>query len=271
MNPGSVILQKQNEDESITLLAGQKELYTKAKTVATISLVMCLGIPLMFVLVQIFISVPYEVLFASSLITLVTDIVLVRRKSELQKEAASVQQAFDAHVYGIHFESASFNRKRMLQCAKELMNCKGERERLKSWYPSTIAGMDPGAAISECQHVNARWSKRLLTRYLAATIAASVAIVAIIAGVMCCRHVAWQSLFFLLPLLEWMIRQFYDIYRARQSKRGLEKALETFKLADLENIKCVQEKLYEARANDVMVPDKLYNMFREKDERDVIA
>lgn len=271
MNSGYTILRKQNEDESITLLAAQRAMYTEAKREGVVSMAMCLGVPLLFTILQIFVSVPYQVLAALSFTIFIADLILAQKRSELLEEAASVQQAFDARVYGIPFENVSFNRRQMLLCAKKLMRSKEEKERLKDWYLPSIAGKDPAAAILECQHENAWWSERLLHRYLVASIAVSAATVAIVAVIAWCRHAACENLFFLIPILEWMVRQIWAISRAKRSERELREALETFSLGDLGNIKRVQGKLYKARMSAVLVPDKIYRVFRAKDEREIAS
>ncbi len=268
MNSGIEIRKLQNEGGNIRLLAAQREMYTQAKRPKTLAMAICYGGPLLYTIVQLFVSLPFCSTIVLALLAIGSDILLNGKSSDLVRNSARIQQAFDSRVYGMEFEDSDFNERDIAHFEKEyLVRCKSFDD-LENWYTAIPLDADAGEAISSCQRQNALWTSSLASRYLIVICLVSLAIMFVLGGQIQLMGVDPAGLAFLLALGEFPLRQFCEAFRFRKKATKLKEDFDRRKLVSANSIKETQRLIFEYRESSFLVPDWFHKINkRDLDEK----
>lgn len=269
LNSGARIRELQNREENKQLLAAQRQTYTDAKLMDLANACVCLLLPLGITVVQIFLNVPTEVIVLIWIVTVAAGICLPKRSRRLVNEAAAMQQRFDSNVFGIKFENASRDDRRIASQAgryHERHNGDVSKLGLNDWYSVDAEDAKPGDAIARCQRQNTEWTKRLLKRCICIEICIAVCIAAMLIILIVHLGINPLNLFFLFSIIEWMVQRVAGCRDALAGVRALAGSLSSFRLSSKENILRVQERIFEYRKAPYLVPDWLYALFKKRDE-----
>lgn len=269
MNSGARINEIQNSDESKRLLAAQRQTYTDAKLVDLVNACVCLLLPLGVTVAQIFLTVPSKAIILVWIATVVAGACLPKRSGRLVGEAAAMQQRFDSDVFGIKFENASRDDRRIASQARryrEHHDGDNDKFRLDNWYSVDIEDAKPGDAIARCQRQNTEWTKRLLKRCICIEICIAVIVAAALTVLIFCLGINPFNLFFLFSIIGWMGQRVAECRDAFARVGALAYSLSSFRLSSKDDILRVQEKIFESRKAPYLVPDWLYALFKKIDE-----
>lgn len=107
------IATRQNEDNSIAMLAAQRQLYREAKKYNTVSVALSVWIPLALAVILLFLPENTEWRYASYILSIVSmffSFVIDKYIEEKKQLAAFIQQKFDVYVYEMPWDKRIFGR-----------------------------------------------------------------------------------------------------------------------------------------------------------------
>lgn len=278
----ATIKARQNELQALRLLIAQRRLYRRAKRWLGLRwlgmIVIGLAAPVVSVLWPA-VAVVAGAVAGSWLFLGRTALVLVQ--SSTTAKAAAVQEQFDRYIFGMPERS----RRSSLPSLEEIAMVAGPDERVQSvaakemlldWYP--INDADPGAvAVAIAQRANASYTDRLLrSTAILWALAMSIWVAVLVAASL----VAGLSLSsFLLGVALPVLPAFLDaaqyiagVWRSARDRNDLGRDIESYVGGGADpvepaNLLIWQDRMYELRRSAPEVPDFLYKMKREANER----
>lgn len=272
LNSGDEIKRVQELEENKRLLAAQREMYSTAKRFDFTNVLVCFAMPFCATLVQLVFAIPSGVLIAVWLLTMVAGLVLSRLSAGLAKKASCVQQAFDSRVFGVFFENARPSCREVARYAdRYYARCKRKHAdpKLDDWYSAGLSGLKAGEAIPKCQRQNAEWTRRLLRRSVCMEVLAALIFGALLWSLIACLSVNPLSLTFIFSIAEWAILRIVSCLLTLRKVSSLSVSM-SFDLSSKENIKRVQDAIYDYRGSSYIVSDFMYRIFKETDDVDTL-
>ena len=111
MNNGKAIMETQDSEECIYLLAAQRQLYTESKRWKAAQFGASLAIPFVITLGQVLRVIQIDAAWAvaTEALIVIALTALPKAKEGRRRTAVRIQQAFDSRVYGVSFENAGFD------------------------------------------------------------------------------------------------------------------------------------------------------------------
>lgn len=164
------IVQRQETPESIELLAAQRNVYSRAKNI--IGLQMMLSIPVALCAAVTTIVKPelkgYVALWG--ILVVVFDLfVFTPWVKKLRDNAARIQELFDSKVLGLDWNEISVGKKPEPELIHEEARKHGMEDGkiagLRSWYPVVIDKVPEACGIIICQRSNVWWDARMRRKY----------------------------------------------------------------------------------------------------------
>lgn len=164
------IIERQELAENLELLAAQKNIYSRAKYIFGIQ--MLLSIPIAISAVVIAIMKPelkgYVALWG--ILVVIFDLfIFTPWIKRLRDNAARIQELFDTKVLGLDWSEISVGNKPEPEVIHEEANKHGLKEKdvsgLKNWYPIIIDRVPEIFGIVICQRSNVWWDARMRRKY----------------------------------------------------------------------------------------------------------
>lgn len=265
MNNGDEIYELQSDAEGLELLAAQRAMYSSAKQWDRAALLIGLVAPIGATVIQATIGLPFGVLVLADVLLLILGFFVPLRSEELVKEAAETQQAFDSRVYGIKFENCLGDKHLIHKYAEQYIKKNGSSEDLKEWYTVPLRGETAKDAISECQRQNAKWTASLAFRYFVFEMVLVSLAVSIMGAIIVVSHADVDALCFFLAPFEWVILRIIKFARLKRLSTKVSKDISVYELKGFQNIKRVQDRIFEYRIMPYRVPDWFYSICKHRD------
>lgn len=164
------IVQRQESQENIELLAAQRTLYSRAKNI--IGLQMILNFPIAICAAITAISNPglkgYIALWG--ILVVVFDVfVFTPWSKKIRDNAAKIQELFDTKVLGLDWNEVSVGKKPEPELVHEEAKAHGMREEkissLRKWYPTILDKVPEIFGIIISQRSNIWWDARMRRKY----------------------------------------------------------------------------------------------------------
>lgn len=182
------IATRQNEDNSIAMLAAQRQLYREAKKYNTVSVTLSVWIPLALAVILLFLPENTEWRYASYILSIVSmffSFVIDKYIEEKKQLAAFIQQKFDVYVYEMPWDKRIFGRDKNVDHeiathSKKILSNLQEKKQLKDWYTPVVDKKNTIDGILACQRENLGWDVGLRKRFKFASIILFIILVAVI-------------------------------------------------------------------------------------------
>jgi hypothetical protein len=164
------IIERQELAENLELLAAQKNVYSRAKNIIGIQVI--LSVPAAISAVIIAIMKPelkgYVALWG--ILVVIFDLfIFTPWIKRLRDNAARIQELFDTKVLGLDWSEISVGKKPDPEVIHEEANKHGLKEKnisgLKNWYPIIIDSVPEIFGIVICQRSNVWWDARMRRKY----------------------------------------------------------------------------------------------------------
>jgi hypothetical protein len=277
---------QQNTQKNLDFLAAQRQLYSDAKNLQTVSLVA--NVIIAAILSGLTIMLPsikvYTVIWA--LATTILELsVLSHYQKTSQENAAKIQQLFDCAVLQLNRESLNtdfhIDPEIIIHAARKFKAKGNDMKNLEDWYPVDVGKVSIEKARIICQRTNIKWDSQLRRRYMQWIISGmvilivSVSFIAVIKG----ETLANFFLIFLLPLMPiilFILRQYRDHGEAANKldriKEEINKVIygmknQQFTDQDLEQkAYSLQKQIYDNRRRSPLVFNWLYSHLKIDDE-----
>lgn len=164
------IVQRQEMPENIELLAAQRNIYSRAKNI--IGLQMMLSVPVALCAAVTTIVNPelkgYMALWGT-LVVVFDLFVFTPWVKKLRDNAARIQELFDTKVLGLDWNEISVGKKPDPELVHEEAKKHGMEEEkiagLRNWYPTVIDKVPEICGIVICQRSNVWWDARMRRKY----------------------------------------------------------------------------------------------------------
>lgn len=279
------ITYKQNEELQLQRLSAQRELYSSAKYYYYGQLVLNIVIPIGVSLIALFEN-EFRLWAAGIGSTAVLfDLFLLERIIKSRKsKAAKIQELFDCDVLELP--------KSPLKVADDVTvedvlihyhahsKIRSNIEKIKNWYPVIVKSVPLHIARLICQRSNCYWDQSLRKKYLRLVVGLGILAVAfLVVGGIIKRLLLLDFILMvnaLMPLFRFCIKQYYENRDGANRLKDLIKYMDGIWKGALsgeedpgitEQSRRLQDEIFNHRTQNPLIPDFIYNWFRNADEK----
>jgi hypothetical protein len=280
------IPQEQNKHCQLERLAAQRQLYSDAKTLQIINVI--ISVPLVItwsILVAIFPKMAvYAGLWGIS-VTFLDILVFARLQKSEQEKAAKIQQLFDCEVLQFNWSSLNcgirLDPETIIDASTRFKRKYPNYSTLQNWYPVSVGQLPIYQARIICQRSNIWWDAQLRRRYSKWVITVLIALTTVVfliglIGGLTLEKFLLAVLAPLTPAFVFGLRQYIEhneaATRLDRLKENAEALLQEvikgrFTPQDFERESySLQAQIYDNRRRSPLIFDWLYSRLRRKDE-----
>ena len=278
---------RQNLPRNIQRLAAQRRLYSCAKGLSTLQLVLAGLTSIAGAIALGFWNEPQPLIaFAGILVPLVNIGWLERWENRIRRAAADIQEDFDCNVLNLPWNDILVPHRPAVEDVNEEAKkaTPASDSPLENWYPPIVDSVAVHQARVICQRINCQWDSRLRLRYgqLIWTVFTLIVLVAIVPGVgmgMDMQTFVLAVAAPLSPTLLWGMREAQRQCEAALAIDQLREAVDTLWTDIVQNdltddsaanrSRELQNAILIHRRASPVVYDWFYRLHRERDEERV--
>ncbi|MBE9039671.1 hypothetical protein IQ235_02530 [Oscillatoriales cyanobacterium LEGE 11467] len=280
------IPQEQNTQSRLELLAAQRQLYSDAKTLQLVSIIVSVpGVIVWSILVALFPSLTVYSASWSLVAIFLELLVFSQSRKSIQKKAAKIQQIFDCEV--LQFKWSTLNcggrvePETIVDSANRYKDKNPNFSKLQDWYPVSVSRLPIHQARIICQRSNIWWDAQLRRRYCRWIVITLLVLIITALPIGLIRSLTLENfllsvLFPLSPAFVFGIRQYTEHNEAAARLDGLRENSELLVQAvingrstkpDLEKESySLQMQIYDNRRRSPLILDWIYSLLRKEDE-----
>lgn len=271
------IPQEQNTPKQLERLAAQRYMYSIAKRVLIVQLMLDLASPVLLAVAVAFFPAfgIYAALIAA--LVVVADFTLEKFQSTKRESAAGVQELFDCELLKLECSDL------VQRCIPDTIEIVGAAEKyerydkgyakIRNWYSSEVEQLPLYLARLVCQRINCYWDSQLRRKYLDVVWSAFFLLCAIVLIIALANGLTLGNFFVtiagpLLPAIGWVFREVRGQSEAAQRKDKLrEYAEELWTDAIKKHVppqeverksRGLQDRIYDNRCNNPLILDAFY-------------
>lgn len=240
------IATRQNEDNSIAMLAAQRQLYRDAKKFNTVLVALSVWIP--FALSVIILLIPENkewkcISYILSIVSMIFSFVIDRCIEEKKQLAAFIQQKFDVYVYTMPWDKRIFGKDKNIDheiatYSKKILKNLQEKNKLKDWYTPGVDEKD----ILDGILAMGLWKNEEITELL-------------------CR------LAFVIPMIKWLLLDTVKkLNKDISILQELDGDINNNEMKTMEDLQDIQKVIFQHRKGCYAIPEIIYNIFKDNDE-----
>ena len=272
------IQSRQNEENSILMLAAQRQVYSEAKKSGKVVVGLSVILPFFLACIKKFVeenTLLNTIVYMLPLISMVVGIILEKKIKKEKEMAAFIQQKFDIYVYQMPWNKRLFGVDKnvnptIVEKSDKYLSKDGARQELENWYTPSVDGFPINKGILECQKENFYWDFGLRKRYKITSISVIGILSIIILGIGIVQDeklsVLMCRMAFIFPLIQWL----NGIVKALNSDinrlEELNNKLYSLEEKEMEDLQYIQKDIFEHRKSCSSIPNFFYHIFKNKDE-----
>ncbi|HEX7965309.1 MAG TPA: S-4TM family putative pore-forming effector [Gammaproteobacteria bacterium] len=267
----------QNAPEQLQLLAAQRAIYSRAKTILATQLILALPVAILLSFAALYFpaSRPYTGL-AGVVIATFDAVILTKWQASLRKAAAEVQEAFDCAVLGLPWNQVKVKKPSPETIAEwsQRYSDPDNSAPLRDWYRPEFGELPVGIARLYCQRSNIVWDarqRRIYSRILP-FMAAGICVLVVTMGLhwqLTMATIVLAAVLPLAPLFRLSYRDYQDhngaANRQEEIIRQIDGALER-EATDASFARAVQDEIYDYRVRSGLVFDWVFKVLRKSSE-----
>ena len=281
------IPQEQNLQRRLELLAAQRQLYSDAKNLQIISVIISVPVVIAWsILVALFPTLAVYAALWGIIATFLELLVFSRLQKSTQEKAAKIQQIFDCEV--LQFNWASLNcgvrveRETIIDASNRYKRKNlNFIQQLQDWYPISVGQLPIHQARIICQRSNVWWDAQLRRCYskwiiiILLSLTVIVSLIGLIGGLTFEKFLL-AILVPLIPAFVFGLRQYTEHNEAATRLDRLRENAEVlfeqvisrrYTTQDLDRESySLQTQIYDNRRRSPLILDWLYSRLRNKDE-----
>ncbi|MCU0440399.1 MAG: S-4TM family putative pore-forming effector [Raineya sp.] len=292
MSIGENILERENLPENIQKLSAQREIYTRAKNILLVQLIITVPIILVLsvfkILLESIFKFDIEWLIATyALILLIVDNFMIINKIKFFKEkAAGIQELFDCEVLAISWNKILIIEKPEITDIVEydkLHQARRVQGDFANWYAKDIKNVPDEMAKIFCQNENITYDSRVRKKimdwikYISLVTLILLILIASIGDLSFRKFILNVAIPF-LPVLgisvKWYYEQKNSIKNLKEIRSIQDSIWENFKLTkEIPNdiiTRQIQDRIYLHRKTCALIPDFVYNKMRNNQEEQMV-
>lgn len=280
------ISQEQNTQRSLDLLAAQRQLYSDAKGLQMVSVIMSVPVVIAWsILVALFPPLAVYAALWGIIATLLELLFFSRLQKSTQEKAAKIQQIFDCEVLQFNWTSLNCGVRIEPEAIVDASNrykCKKRNlAKLQNWYPTSVGKLPIHQARIICQRSNIWWDAQLRRRYskwivfVLFVLTIIVLLIGLIGGLTLEKFLL-AVLAPLTPAFVFGLRQYTEhneaavrLDRLRENAEALVQEIinRRYTPQDLERESySLQTQIFDNRRRSPLILDWLYSRLRNEDE-----
>lgn len=269
---------RQNEDNSIAMLAAQRQLYRDIKKYNNISISLSLWVPFILAIATLFIPRDTELKYATYILSIVAwlfALFIDKYIKENKELAAFIQQKFDIYVYKMPWNEKVFKKNKNISndiaiYSKKILSNPREKEKLKNWYTYIADERELTEGILMCQRENVSWDSGLRKRVKFASIILFVLLLVLVFVIGLLKNERVIDLIsriaFILPMLKWLLDTVTKLDKDIKKLKELDFIINDNEPKTMEELQEIQKEIYQHRKGCCTIPEYIYNIFKDNDE-----
>ena len=272
------ILTRQNEENSIAMLAAQRQLYRDAKWFNTLFIAFSVWIPFSLAVILLIVPENVEWQYASYIISIGSmafSFVVDKWIDEKKELAAFIQQKFDVYVYLMPWNDRIFGQNRnvnhkIVENSKKILSKQEEKDSLYNWYTPAIDNKNLLEGILFCQKENYWWDVGLRKRFRTISILMIIVLgmTVFMMGLLNNESVAQLlgRFAFVVPMINWLLNTVKQLNKDIKSLNALDDIINDNKDKTMDDLQDIQRMIFEHRKGCYPIPDFIYKLFKDNDE-----
>ncbi|WP_286858658.1 S-4TM family putative pore-forming effector [Methanosaeta sp. UBA356] len=278
----NTITRNQNTVRQLERLAAQRYLYSKAKLISIVQIILAVPIVIVWSLAITFNpDLKVWAAFYGLSIAILDAAFIDRFIKSLKMQAAKIQELFDCDVLHLDWHTLKLNNKpdaeSIEDLSKKLKSKDPELMTLKDWYPQVVESLPLHMARLICQRTNCWWDFNLRRRYCfwsgILLIVASILVFFIgLVGEMDMEKFVLAVLAPLSPAILLGIREHMQQHDAAERLDRLKSYVEEIWAKAIKNeialeqiereSRAIQDAIFDCRSNNPLIYDRIYRYLR---------
>jgi hypothetical protein len=276
------IAQQQNTDRQISLLAAQRTLYSRAKTVAAIQILLTIPLASMWsLLASVYPSLRVWATLWGISISLIDASFLEWLQNKWKAQAAKIKEQFDCDVLQLPWNESRVGQRPEPELIAAASRDVKDLAVLRDWYSPSVSKIPLHAARIICQRSSLWWDKQLRHNYRIGIIVVIVTLFAASFFTSVYTHLTLEKFVLavfapLSPMLLWVIKEFrkqsaavVSLERTQIHAEQIWRLLCGGKLTEEESLRearTIQDELYDRRKNNPLIFDWVYRLARSRQD-----
>lgn len=278
---GNDIASRQNEENSIRMLAAQRQIYSNIKNNNALTMLLSIGLPLLIYLLiswkEEFYGIDTNV--ACSFISIIASLIVLLldfHNSNYVSKAAFIQQKFDLYVYGMSWNADMYGEDKnvnedIVEYSSRICENSKERAKLLNWYVGEISTDNGYENIYKCQKQNFSWDYDLRNFYekCCKIILTTIIVLLVLWGLFDNLYMReWICvLSYYMPLIVSLISIIIRIENDKSTLLSIKQTLDYKAKLSMHRLELVQRDIYEHRKKCFLIPDRIYRFLKDKQEK----
>ena len=272
------IAARQNENNSIAMLAAQRQLYRDAKKFNTLSVALSVWIPFALAVILLFIPENTEWKYLSyilSIVSMIFSFVIDKCIEEKKQLAAFIQQKFDVYVYTMPWDKRIFGKDKNIDheiatYSKKILKNPQEKNKLKDWYTPGVDEKNTIDGILACQRENFWWDVGLRKKFRFASVTLIIILFVAILTMGLWKNeriteLLWR-LSFVVPMLKWLLDTVKKLNKDISTLQELDGDINNNEMKTMDDLQDIQKVIFQHRKGCYAIPECIYNICKDNDE-----
>lgn len=280
---GKEILERQNQNENLVLLLAQREIYSSAKNIQAVSIILVSVVPAMIAMWG-YISPEFSAKFPNimagyGIIAGIIEFLLISFRDKKKELASSAQENFDKNVFDIEKNEnlgvLDIDDNTLLKYKTKIDNGENTDE-LKDWYSKEILELKTNIAVLFCQRTNVYYDYNVRNNYIIVVILFFILtlLTVFLFGLLKDMKLSEFLLRLVSAIIPILIFSFNEIKNQKEAIKNIQdlQKIITSRIdetgldsnANEVAIRQIQDRIYNNRKINPLIPDFLYRLLRNK-------
>ncbi|MFN6476460.1 S-4TM family putative pore-forming effector [Nostoc sp. DedQUE07] len=280
------IAQEQNKVRYLDRIAASSYLYSKAKFILLIQVLLSVAITVIFsIVVAVFPRFEIWAAFYGISVSIIDAAILDDFQTSLKRQAAKVQELFDCELLHLDWNKIKIGNRpdaeSINRLAKKFKQKSTNLATIENWYPSVVQNVPLPIARLICQRANCWWDSNLRQRYIVWVVSTFCLVTILVFAIGLSNTITIQRFFIVIlaplsPTILWSIREYRKQREAIETLERLKDYVENF-WVDIINKKLnpdqieresreLQDGIYDYRCNNPLIFNWIYNLLRNSQE-----
>lgn len=275
------IPEQQNSKLQIERLAAQRFVYSIAKRVQVLQLILAIPFTIVLSILGLFfpLIIPWQAIYGVSIVLL--ESILETYQKKLREQAAKIQESFDCDVLDLQWNGLEVGAKPdaelIIENYRSFLQSGGNIEKLVNWYPSIVGNLPIHLARLICQRTNLRWDYQLRKWFGKRALILSVAVIALLFVISLWNKLSLETFILsaltpALPVFSWGFREYQKQNEVAEEQERLKSQVEEYwtdllksrisvHQAEIKS-RALQNEIYDLRRDSPLIFDTVYEFFR---------
>jgi len=276
---GPTIFEKQNSSRCLRYLASQRQIYSNAKKLLTLQIILVVIVVTLLSVINYFCKIEWILGSYSAIITLIDIFLINKWIDNLKKRAAKIQEKFDTTLFELEWNDiiSQVDEEVVFRYSELYKKKEPNFNSLKNWYSPKIKDIDSDLAKILCQRTNCVYDFTLRKYYLNTLIflLAGLGLLVVILGLY--QNISLPNfvnvlVLPLLPMISFGLQKYQDNQESIESLNNLketteevwDKVIKGEKIDINKRSRSIQNRIYLNRKNNPLIFDWLYRIIRSR-------